>query len=87
MLELTCLSSHDTDIYAIRAVLLTYWNNDKSTHTHTHTHTHTLGLLVYVYWGLSIDIMIFILFKLYILSPKPTHHLLHIYIFKKHHLV
>ena len=47
-------------------------------HTHTPTHKHTHGLLSL--WGLSIDLMIFILYKLYILSPytnptpKPTHH-------------
>jgi len=44
------------------------------TQTNTHTHTHT-GF--HVVWGLS-DIMIFRLYKLYILSlnttPKPTHH-------------
>ncbi len=57
-------------------------------HTHTHTntpppptHTHMLGF--HVLWGLSIDVMVFILYKLYILSPytapipKPNHHRRH----------
>jgi len=45
---------------------------------HTQTHTHTLCF--HVLKGLSIDIMLFILYKLYILSPytnrtpKPTRH-------------
>jgi len=38
---------------------------NKFTPTHSHTHTHTLGF--HVLWGISIDIMIFILYKLYIL--------------------
>ncbi len=52
-----------------------------NTHTHTHTHTHMLGF--HVLWGLSIDVMVFILYKLYILSPytapipKPNHHRRH----------
>ncbi len=47
----------------------------------THTHTHMLGF--HVLWGLSIDVMVFILYKLYILSPytapipKPNHHRRH----------
>ncbi len=51
------------------------------THTHTHTHTHMFGF--HVLWGLSIDVMVFILYKLYILSPytapipKPNHHRRH----------
>ncbi len=51
------------------------------THTLTHTHTHMLGF--HVLWGLSIDVMVFILYKLYILSPytapipKPNHHRRH----------
>ncbi len=46
-----------------------------------HTHTHMLGF--HVLWGLSIDVMVFILYKLYILSPytapipKPNHHRRH----------
>ncbi len=50
-------------------------------YTHTHTHTHMLGF--HVLWGLSIDVMVFILYKLYILSPytapipKPNHHRRH----------
>ncbi len=57
------------------AIIYTY------THTHTRTHTHMLGF--HVLWGLSIDVMVFILYKLYILSPytapipKPTHHRRH----------
>jgi len=35
------------------------------THTHTRNDFHVL-------WGLSIDVMIFILYKLYILSPTLT---------------
>jgi len=41
-----------------------------------------------VLWGHSIDIWIFILYKLYILSPNPkpiTENILHFYIYKKHH--
>jgi len=57
--------------------------------THTHTHTHTSGSLSLR--GLSIGVMVFILYKLYILSPysnptpKPTYHrkLSAFYIFKK----
>ncbi len=60
----------------------------------TRPHTHT-QLCFHVLWGLSIDVMFFILYKLYILSPytapipKPTHHRRHSAIlhFKKHHLV
>ncbi len=50
----------------------------KNTHTHTHTQS-----CFQVLRGLSIDIMVFILYKLYILSPytapipKPTHHRRH----------
>ncbi len=53
----------------------------RQTYTHTHTHTHMLGF--HVLWGLSIDVMVFILYKLYILSPctapipKPNHHRRH----------
>ncbi len=53
------------------------------THTRTHTHTHTHMLGFHVLWGLSIDVMVFILYKLYILSPytapipKPNHHRRH----------
>ncbi len=53
------------------------------THTHTHTHAHTHMLGFHVLWGLSIDVMVFILYKLYILSPytapipKPNHHRRH----------
>ncbi len=36
------------------------------THTHTHTHTH-VGF--YGLWGLSIGVMVFILYKLYVLLP------------------
>ncbi len=49
--------------------------------THTLTHTHMLGF--HLLWGLSIDVMVFILYKLYILSPytaplpKPNHHRRH----------
>ncbi len=35
-------------------------------HTHTHTHTH-VGF--YGLWGLSIGVMVFILYKLYVLLP------------------
>jgi len=42
----------------------------------TNTHTHILGFQLL--WGFFIDKMIFILYKLYILSSdptlKPTHH-------------
>ncbi len=39
------------------------------THTHTHTHVGFCGL-----WGLSIGVMVFILYKLYVLLPytNPT---------------
>jgi len=41
-----------------------------STHLHayTHTHTHTQGISMFFH-GFSIDIMFFILYKLYITSP------------------
>ncbi len=35
-----------------------------NTHTHTHTHVGFYGL-----WGLSIGVMVFILYKLYVLLP------------------
>ncbi len=60
----------------------THTHTHTHTHTpHTHTHTHMLGF--HVLWGLSIDVMVFILYKLYILSPytapipKPNHHRRH----------
>ncbi len=59
-----------------------HWLSHTHTHTHTHAHgTHMLGF--HVLWGLSIDVMVFILYKLYILSPytapipKPNHHRRH----------
>ncbi len=40
------------------------------THTHTsHTHTHTHMLVLYGLRGLSIGVMVFILYKLYVLLP------------------
>ncbi len=74
----------------------THTHNTHTTHTHTHhTHTHTHMLGFHVLWGLSIDVMVFILYKLYILSPytapipKPNHHRRHSAIlhFQKTHLV
>ncbi len=61
--------------------LTPFWGWYWWVHTHTHTHTHMLGF--HVLWGLSIDVMVFILYKLYILSPytapipKPNHHRRH----------
>jgi len=62
-------------------------------HTHTHTHTHTnMRLVCYFCGGFSIDLMIFILYKLYILShytnPIPpnlpiTENVMLFYVFKK----
>ncbi len=58
-----------------------YTRTHARTHARTHTHTHMLGF--HVLWGLSIDVMVFILYKLYILSPytapipKPNHHRRH----------
>ncbi len=46
--------------------------NHTQTHTHTHTHTH-VGF--YGLRGLSIGVMVFILYKLYVLLPTPTLHL------------
>jgi len=43
------------------------------THTHTRTRTHT-HIVLPSCWGFSIGVMVFILYKLYILSPKPTHY-------------
>ncbi len=37
--------------------------------SHTHTHTHTHMLVFMVYGGLSIGVMVFILYKLYVLLP------------------
>ncbi len=62
-------------------------------HTHTHTHTHTRWFLWFT--GLSIGVMVFILYNLYVLLPYtyPTpklspHRRLCIFRFsKKHHLV
>ncbi len=61
----------------------THTHTHTHTHKHTHTHTHTHMLGFHVLWGLSIDVMVFILYKLYILSPytapipKPNHHRRH----------
>jgi len=59
----------------------TRWTEGKHAYTHTHiTHTH-LWFTIFV--RTLIDIMVFILYKLYILSPytvpipKPTHHRKH----------
>ena len=42
----------------------------KSTNTHSHTHTHTLTHVCFCEkWGHPIGVMVFILYKLYILSP------------------
>ncbi len=66
------------------------------THTHTHTHTHHHMWVSMFYGGLSIDVMVFILYKLYILSPytapipKPTHHRRHsaiLHFNPKHHFL
>ncbi len=60
---------------------LSHTHTHTHTQTHTHAHTHMLGF--HVLWGLSIDVMVFILYKLYILSPytapipKPNHHRRH----------
>jgi len=69
------------NIFEIRGSKRPDWAwRQRATHTHTHTQTHTLTLCFHVLWGLLIDIMIFILYKLYIMSPytnltpKPTHH-------------
>ncbi len=44
------------------------WHTHTHTHTYTHTHTHThVGL--YGLRGLSIGVMVFILYKLYVLLP------------------
>ncbi len=56
----------------------THTHNTHTPHTHTHTHTHTphtphththtyVGF--YGLWGLSIGVMVFILYKLYVLLP------------------
>ncbi len=67
--------------YSAGGLSHTHTHTHSHTHTHTHTHTHMLGF--HVLWGLSIDVMFFILYKLYILSPytapipKPNHHRRH----------
>jgi len=59
----------------IRMSSLQLPQQDTHTHTHTHTHTDLLSLP-----GLLIDVMVFILYKLYILSlytnptSEPAHH-------------
>lgn len=45
----------------------TFTVSDGGNEVHTRTHTYT-GL---VFYEVSIDIMLFILYKVYILSPKP----------------
>ncbi len=57
-------------------IFLLLWNGVKlgkgfgtcyvNTHTHTHTHTH---VVFYGLRGLSIGVMVFILYKLYVLLP------------------
>ncbi len=42
-------------------------NSTKQSHTHTHTHTQHVGF--YGLRGLSIGVMVFILYKLYVLLP------------------
>ncbi len=52
----------------------THTQTHARTHTHTHTrmHAHTHTRCDSVLWGLSIGVMVFILYKLYFLSPKHT---------------
>ncbi len=47
-------------------IIILYYNIRAHTHTHTHTHTH-VGF--YGLRGLSIGVMVFILYKLYVLLP------------------
>ncbi len=58
------------------SVCETEWKNQpvSNTHTHTHTHTHTrththTHVGFYGLRGLSIGVMVFILYKLYVLLP------------------
>ncbi len=50
-----------------RAHTRTHARTHARTHTHTHTHTHHVGF--YGLRGLSIGVMVFILYKLYALLP------------------
>ncbi len=57
----------ETDIEKQKTLSL-LGNNQPHTHTHTHTHIHThIGF--YGLRGLSIGVMVFILYKLYVLLP------------------
>ncbi len=47
-------------------IYIFYLNIYSTTHTHTHTHTH---VVFYGLRGLSIGVMVFILYKLYVLLP------------------
>ncbi len=66
---------HDIQIYcdaAVYTVCLYVQNIDTHTHTHTHTDTHThthTHVVFHGLRGLSIGVMVFILYKLYVLLP------------------
>ncbi len=57
---------HNTHTTHTRAHTHAHNMHTHTTHTHTHTHTH-VGF--YGLWGLSIGVMVFILYKLYVLLP------------------
>ncbi len=60
-----CVRDADTQQVKIRVFV---WRERHPSHTHTHTHTHThVGF--YGLRGLSIGVMVFILYKLYVLLP------------------
>ncbi len=46
-----------------------YAHTHTHTHARTHTHTHTKHVVFYGLRGLSIGVMVFILYKLYVLLP------------------
>ncbi len=51
---------------SVYQILISTFSRILHSHTHTHTHTH-VGF--YGLWGLSIGVMVFILYKLYVLLP------------------
>ncbi len=66
--RILCVSVHD-----VRATVSTHTHTHSLTHslTHAHTHTHTHTHTCWFLWlrGLSIGVMVFILYKLYVLLP------------------
>ncbi len=62
----TCRSFSSTDIRFLVGGLSLIYQEKLGSHTQSHTHTHTR---FHVIWGCSIGIMVFLLYKLYFISP------------------